>query len=168
LGVSAETGSGTETYAALIDRELDAQEARKASLEQRGLAVITTAGALTSLLFGLAAFSTTNANAVVLPGSARHLLIAAVVLFFASSVGALVVNAPLIYQAVTPVEIRGRLNEEPVRDSEAAARDIAFTQLKTLESAKKMNGIKGWALLASMVVEAAAVGCLVAAITYVL
>jgi hypothetical protein len=165
--MSAEAG-GTETYAALIGRELDAQELRKASLEQRGLAVITTAGALTSLLFGLAAFSTKSAHALVLPASARHLLIAALVLFFASAVGALVVNAPLIYQAVKPVEIRGRLNETPIRGHEAASRDIAFTQLKALESAKKMNGIKGWALLASMVVEAAAVGCLVAAITHVL
>lgn len=166
--MSAETGSGTETYAALIERELDAQEARKASLEQRGLAVITTAGVLTSLLFALAAFSTPSTHAITLPKSARELLIAALVLFFVSAVGALVVNAPLIYQAVKPSDIRGRLNEKPVRDSEAAARDIAFTQLKTLESAKTMNGIKGWALLAAMVVEAAAVGCLVAAITYVL
>ena len=75
MSVEAEGTSGTEAYAALIERELDAQEARKASLEQRGLAVITTAGALTSLLFGLAAFSTTGAHAFVLPASARHLLI---------------------------------------------------------------------------------------------
>jgi hypothetical protein len=161
-------GTGTETYAALIDRELDAQEARKASLEQRGLAVITTAGALTSLLFGLAAFSTKSAHVLVLPGSAHQLLLAALVLFFMSAVGALVVNAPLVYQAVKPADIRGRLKETPVREREAAARDIAFTQLKTLESAKKLNGVKGWALLVSMTLEAAAVGCLVAAIFDVL
>lgn len=167
--MSAEAGStGTETYAALIDRELDAQEARKASLEQRGLAVITTAGVLTSLLFGLAAFSTKSAHALVLPGNAHQLLIAALVLFFASAVAALVVNAPLVYQAIKPDDIRERLKETPVRGREAAARDIAFTQLKTLESAKKMNGVKGWALIVSMVLEAAAVGCLVVAIFDVL
>jgi len=168
MSVEAEGTSGTEAYAALIERELDAQEARKASLEQRGLAVITTAGALTSLLFGLAAFSTTGAHAFVLPASARHLLIAALVLFFASAVGALVANAPLVYQAVKPGDIRGRLKETPVREREAAARDIAFTQLKALESAKKMNGIKGWALVGSMLLEAAAVGCLVVAIIHIL
>lgn len=160
--------SGTEAYAALIDRELDSQETRKASLEQRGLAVITTAGVLTTLLFGLAAFSTTSTSAIKLPGSARHLLIAALVLFFVSALAALLVNAPLIYQAVKPDDIRGRLKEEPVRDGEAATRDIAFTQLKALKSAKKMNGFKGWMLLVAMVLEACAVGCLVVAITHVL
>ena len=46
---------GRSIYADFIKEQLDAQEARKVSLEQRGLAVITTSGALVTLLFGLTA-----------------------------------------------------------------------------------------------------------------
>ena len=46
---------GRAIYADYIKEQQEAQEARKVSLEQRGLAVITTSGALVTLLFGLTA-----------------------------------------------------------------------------------------------------------------
>ena len=46
---------GRAIYSDYIKEQLDAQEARKISLEQRGLAVITTSGVLVTLLFGLTA-----------------------------------------------------------------------------------------------------------------
>jgi hypothetical protein len=42
-------------YGPLINAQVEDEQARKTSLEQRGLAVITTSGVLVSLLFGLGA-----------------------------------------------------------------------------------------------------------------
>src|SRR6266540_1704964 len=47
--------AGYVAYGDFVKDELDAQDKRKSSFEQRGLAVITTSGALVTLLFALAA-----------------------------------------------------------------------------------------------------------------
>ncbi len=171
MGPLAEAPSaktGYEQYGEFIKDELEAQEKRKASFEQRGLAVITTSGTLVTLLFALAAFSTKEAATFTLPGTAKAWLSIALLLFFLSALGALLSNAPLIYQAVPVPRIRERLREEPPRDTDAAAKDVAFSRLDALESAKKLNGIKGWALAAAMLCEALAVGCVAVAISIVL
>ena len=86
--------SGVSVLDAFIKDALTAQDQRKASFEQRGLAVITTSGALATLLLALAALSTTKQTTLVLPGSAKPWLIAALILFFVSAVAALGTNVP--------------------------------------------------------------------------
>jgi hypothetical protein len=51
---------------------------------------------------------------------------------------------------------------------DAATRDVAFSRLDALESAKRLNGIKGWALAVAMAFEALAVGCVAVAIWQIL
>ena len=160
--------SGYTVYGDFVKDELEAQEKRKASFEQRGLAVITTSGALVTLLFALAALSTRESATFTLPDSARTWLSLALVLFFISAMAALISNLPLIYQAARPDKMRERLREKPVRDAAAAARDVAFTRLDALESAKRLNGFKGWVLASAMLFEALAVGCVAAAISIIL
>jgi hypothetical protein len=167
----AETPSETSGYAAygeFIKDELEVQDKRKASFEQRGLAVITTSGTLVTLLFALAALSTKKATTFTLPGAAKTWLSIALVLFFVSALAALLSNAPLIYQAVPAEKIRERLREKPPRGADAAVKDVAFSRLDALEAAKKLNGIKGWALAAAMACEALAVGCVAMAIWIIL
>jgi hypothetical protein len=160
--------NGYEAYGQFIKDELAVQDARKASFEQRGLAVITTSGVLVTLLFAMAALSTKRSQTFVLPHSARTWLSIALLLFFLSAIAAFVTNAPLIYQAVEAEEIRERLREDPPRSASAAVKDIAFTRAKALKSAKAMNSIKGWALAVAMGLEALAVGCVAMAISIVL
>lgn len=62
---------GTSVYSDFLAGELAAQDARKASFEQRGIAVVTTAGTLVTLLFGLAALSTSVAKAQQLSGATK-------------------------------------------------------------------------------------------------
>ncbi len=166
--IAEKVSDGYEAYGQFVKDELAAQDARKACFEQRGVAVITTSGVLVTLLFGLAALSTKRSQTFVLPHAARAWLSVALLLFFLSAVGALITNAPLIYQAVKTESIRKRLREEPSRSASAAARDIAFTRADALESAKKQNSIKGWALAIAMGFEALAVGCVAMAISKVL
>jgi hypothetical protein len=174
--------SGIDAYGELLKDELDTQDRRKASFEQRGLAVITTSGVLVTLLFALAALSTKQAQTFVLPDTARDWLLAALVTFVLAAVAAVITNIPLSYQAVDAAEIRGRLRgapirvrtaggrllDPPVRSADAAAKDIALTRVKALASAKTKNTFKGYVLLAAMALEVMAVGCVAKAVSFII
>ena len=164
----ASDAGGYAVYGDFIKEELEAQDKRKASFEQRGLAVITTSGALVTLLFALAALSTKAAATFTISTPAKTWLSSALVLFVASALAALLSNAPFIYQAVPVEKIRERLREQPPRDAAAAVKDVAFSRLDALESAKRKNGIKGWAVAAAMTLEALATGCVAIAIWHIL
>lgn len=163
-----EPASGVVAYGEFVKDELAAQDQRKASFEQRGIAVITTSGALATLLFALAALSTKQSQTFVLPAGARDWLVGALVLFVLAAIAAVITNVPVGYEAVDADEIKGRLKEDPPRNTEAAAKDIALTRVKALRSAKKKNGRKGKVLFAGMVAEVLAVACVAAAISKVL
>jgi hypothetical protein len=157
------TKPGTAVYGEFVKDELTVQDQRKTSFEQRGLAVVTTAGALATLLFGLAAFAAAG-KARPLSADAKELLDIAVVVFVAAAILALATNFPLPYDAPKASAIRGRLREKPMRNEDAAMRDIAFTRAKALEDAKRKNGWKGWMLFGALALEVAAIGLLAAAI----
>jgi hypothetical protein len=143
------------------------QDARKASFEQRSVAVITTSGTLATLLLGLAALATKASSTFVVPSDARPWVTAALFGFFASALGALAVNVPLSYEAATVAEMRGRLREDPPRTEPAATKDIGFTRLTALKSAKSKNRFKAWALAVAIGCEALAVGCLAVAVSII-
>jgi hypothetical protein len=159
---------GFQAYGEFVKDELAAQDQRKASFEQRGLAVITTSGTLVTLLFALSALSTKESQTFTLPDAARGWLNAALVFFFLAAVAALITNVPRGYEAVEADEIKKRLDQSPVRDADEAAKDIALTRVKALKSAKSKNTTKGRALFAGLAFEMLAVGCVAAAIWHVL
>ena len=161
-------GRGRAIYADFIKEQQDAQEARKTSLEQRGLAVITTSGALVTLLFGLTAISVGGADALDIPSSSAALLVAALVFFVLAAVLAIATNLPRSYEGVTVDALR-RAVEERWADGEAVASEmVALTRLKTLASAKRNNDLKGRALVAAMACEIVAVALVGAAVGFVL
>jgi hypothetical protein len=157
------TKPGTAAYGEVVKDELAVQDARKTSFEQRGLAVVTTAGALATLLFGLAAFAAAG-KTQPLSADVKELLDIAVVVFVAAAILALGTNFPLSYNAPKASSISGRLREKPMRNEDAAMRDIAFTRAKALADAKRKNGWKGWMLFGALSLEVAAIGLLTAAI----
>lgn len=160
--------TGYTAYGELVKHELDVQDKRKASFEQRGLAVITTSGTIVTLLFALAALSTKESDTFTLPHPAQVWLSIGLVFFFVSALLALATNAPLRYQSVEVDGIKERLGKEPPWDSDKAAKDIALTRLKELRSAKKANTVKGWILVAAMVSEVLGVGCVAVAVSLIL
>ena len=150
--------AGTGAYGDLLTHELAAQESRKASFEQRGLAVVTTAGTLVTLLFGLTTLiSKVGKHPYQLTSEERIWLAFGLVLFLLAAAAALATNLPLPYQAVPAEEVRARLKETPIRNEEAARRDIALTQIRLLADAKRKNTWKGWMLFAGMAFEVLAV-----------
>jgi nitrate reductase NapE component len=166
--LTAQSNEGRSIYAEYIKEQLDAQEARKVSLEQRGLAVITTSGVLVTLLFGLTALSVRRESTFVIPNAAAGLLIVALVFFVLAALCAIVTNLPRSYEAVTVDGLRRAVNER-WEDSEAVASEmVALTRLKMLASAKKNNDAKGIALVIAMSLEILAVALVGAAVGFVL
>ena len=158
---------GRGVYAEYIREQLEAQEARKASLEQRGLAIVGTAGGLVTLLFGLTAL-TLERDVVTLPTGSRVLLVAALFLFVAAGLAALVTNIPMSYEGVTTEALRGAVANRWDDTSAEAVRMTSLTRITVLESAKRKNNVKAVALFAGMVLEIAAVALVGAALAIAL
>ena len=157
---------GRAIYADYIREQLAGQEARKTSLEQRGLSVVTTSGALVTLLFGLTTLAVER-ESFTLPGASRALLVGALVFFVVAAVAAIVTNMPLFYEGVTPNALRSAVKER-WDDSEAVATQMtSLTRIKVLESSRRRNNIKAIALFAGMVSEIVAVALVGAAVTFV-
>jgi len=72
-------GSAGAVYAAYVSQKLADEDARQSSIEQRGLAVITTAGVLTIALFGIATFINPKSG-VGIPSAAHGPLVVAMIL----------------------------------------------------------------------------------------
>lgn len=154
-GEVAPAPTGATLYGEYLKDELAGQEARKASFEQRGLAVVTTAGTLVTLLFGLAALSTTVAKPDRLGGPERALLAVALVLFVLSAVLALATNFPLKYSGPEAPDIKAHLEAD---DSPSdAALEVALARVHILEVAQRKNTRKGNLLFVALLVEVAAV-----------
>lgn len=148
---------GATLYAAYIKEQLAGQDARKASIEQRGTAVITSSGVIVSLLFGLVALLT-GAEDYQLPDGAEPWLFAALVAFACAAIAAIITNAPLSYRGPTAAQMRGLVRgstwEENVADAE---RRIAATNAGVLARAKSRNSFKGYVLLLAISAEVLAV-----------
>lgn len=160
--------TGYAAYGEFVKDELAAEDARKASFEQRGQTVITTGGTLVTLLFALAALSTRESTTFDLPDGARVCLFIGLVLFLASTVAALVVNAPRTYQVVPVDKIRERLNRTAPPTADRAAKAIALSRLDALASAKAENAHKGRVLARALLLEGLAVGFVAAAVVQIL
>lgn len=148
---------GGSIYAAYIKEQLAAQEARKASIEQRGLGVITTSGVLASLLLGLTAVLT-GADDYQLPDGAKPWLFAATIAFVIAAIAAIVTNLPLFYSGVKTSDLQKAVKGKIWRDSPANAEQrIAATDIKVLATAKSRNTFKGFVLLAAITLEIVAI-----------
>jgi hypothetical protein len=154
---TASEADGVAAYDGFLKEQLTAQEARKASFESRGLAVVTTAGTLVTLLFGLAAFASGGPNPK-LTGEAKTWLAVALVVFIASAVLALATNLPFFYDAPAADAFKHRVKADQFKATSAARRDIALTRANMLHNWKRTNSVKGWLLTAALTLEVVAIG----------
>jgi hypothetical protein len=161
---SSGLGFGGAAYAEYIKDEEEHQEARKQSIEQRGVSVITTSGVLVTALFGLTALSTKKKPTFHLSHSAEILLIVALILFFLAAIAALFTNLPRSYRAVTPAGLRTAVDNRWDESVFEAQKMIAKTRLKTIRRSQELNQVKARVLAVSMALEAAAVAFVAAAV----
>lgn len=128
-------------YAAAIDHELQKERDRKASLEERAMAVVSTSGILVSLLF---AFLAALGKPATLGVGAKLSLAAAMTMFVLACVWSLLVNKP---QSYTPLGVKSDM-ERMVTDEywNAPADDailaLAKFRLREVDTWRNNNGAK--------------------------
>lgn len=147
-------------YSSLVVEQLTEERARKASLEQRGAFVITSAGALVTLLFGLAAL-VTDAEGFLIKDASRNALIAALAAFFVTGLLGLATNAPLfLYEEPNEDELKQIITDPSIVETTAAnaARELALVRLKTVKSYRTNNARKTWILAGGLLAEAVGTG----------
>jgi hypothetical protein len=92
--VTEPTATASAAFSEYISEQLVEERARKTSLEARGLALITTSGAFTTLVLAIAALVGDDD----LPGLSRGLLVLSLAGFLGAAVMGVVVNLPADYK----------------------------------------------------------------------
>jgi len=145
---------GSQVYEELLVRLQAAEEQRKSSLEQRGTAVISTSGALVTLLFGLAAFVPQQARFPV-GSAARVALLCAVAFLLLAAVLGVTSTVPLPYGRLRVEELDLRaLTAEP---ADKARRRMVMTSARLLEDSQRLNAVKARLVVAATLAEVLAV-----------
>jgi hypothetical protein len=162
-----ERGAGPAIAAFLTD-QLTEERSRKVSLENRAIGVITTSGALVTLLFGLAAL-VTSGDAFFLPVAARVALMLALVPFILAAVLAVVIASPAVYREAT-VESMRKLAAPDVWLAPAAEAGpkIADITVRIIDGARHANGRKATLLRWAAWAEVLGTGTVGAAVFVVL
>lgn len=126
-----------------IGDQLAEERATKSALEDRANTVITSAGALTTLLFALSALATKAAATYELPGFAKVLLVVGTFFFLVAIVFALRTAAPAAYAEVTVESLYAVATPEAFSAPAAEAEPIiAKAMVEVIEGARTGNGNK--------------------------
>jgi hypothetical protein len=141
-----------KTFAAFAQRELEAERERRKAFDARGVAVVTTAASLTTLLAAVGAFVSSR-QGFKLPGSAVVPLIVTLGSFVAAAVLGIAATWLTRY-AVTPPATLGEMLTTRWRTDEVDARNfVAVQDVKTIKSLRNGNNKKSWWLIAALVVQ---------------
>lgn len=163
----ADPDAGSE-YAKLIQEQLDEERKVKASLERRGITVVTTSGTLVTLLFGLVAVVTKASDFEVTTG-ARWFIYVALGLFVAAAVCALATNFPQKYEEADPDELQRLITEDYWQTSQGVgSRRSSELRVKVLRSARAAHTTKACLLRWALGIEVVAAGALAIAVVQLL
>jgi hypothetical protein len=158
---------GSSTYLDFISSLLASEESRKASLEARGIAVITTSGVLVSLLLGLVS-AITGSKTFVLPASTYAPLLTGGVLFVIAAILGILANVPFLYKSARPASLTLVCTDLWTDTPEDAELMVASTQIRLYASARGTNSLKAVFLLAALTAEVAALIPIVIAVADIL
>jgi hypothetical protein len=145
---------GHESFSALVVEQLSEERVRKQSLEQRGLAVVTSSGTLVTLLFALAALVTPPEN-FALSNESKVYFGAAVAAFALAGVLGIFTNKPLQY-AEPSVDWLRSLTTPPIWDQAStsiASRRATESRINSIDSFRKKNVLKVRLLTAAITCE---------------
>jgi hypothetical protein len=157
-------------YGRVVSDLLALETTRKASIEQRGIAVITTASGLVSLLIALSALLLgPNSSAATLGSASRVLLIAAIVFFVVAAGLGVAANAPRTYGGLTFEDLDRLVRKHSwTGDRDEAALEIAREQVAELKIAVELNNRKARYIQWAITAEVMGVGLVAAAVVVAL
>jgi hypothetical protein len=157
-------GLAGPVIAELIAKEVEAARASAASVQSRGLAVISSSGTLVILLFGLSALATKAQNFSLPTHTKLPLYLAAVFLVLAALAG-IATNLPRKRDAIPPSKLRPLL-EADLWSAPAvhAQREVAMSQLTVFESERRSNVKMAYLLIAAIMLEIIGIACVMWAV----
>src|SRR5262245_10231754 len=129
--------------------------ARKASLEQRALAVISTSGGLVTVILALAALLLGKDASMLLGRPSRGLMVIAVGAFVGAAVTALLANRPSGYLGFANADVDRMLDEWQFGQAEAEIL-VAHMQAERFKTASDVNRRK--AMLVQLAVSFTVLG----------
>jgi hypothetical protein len=160
--------SAGDVYGPLILEQLTEERARKSSIEQRGLAVVSTSAGLVTALLALAGLITKRSDFHLTVASEVLLSIAALLLV-AGAAAAVLTNAPRGYAEVSDAQLTEVTAEDAwYKDAGEAARVVGDLRREVVASARCQNQRKAKWLLAAIALEVAATMCVAATVLDIL
>lgn len=143
----------------LVAEQLAEERVSKTSLEARGLALITTSSAFSTLVLGIAALVGDQS----LPAASRSLLVLSLAAFVVAAIMGVVVNMPADYREPSAESLAAVLKEHGAQDLLTGIRAVGKSRLDVLETARSNNKTKAcrlligaWAQMVAMALVAAA------------
>jgi hypothetical protein len=145
-----------EHYVELIKEQLQAEETRKQSLEQRGVLVITAAASLSTLLLGLTGLIT-SIRGLALPPGAAYSIAASIGLFLIAAVVGILINRPTKYRGTDESSLRRIVDDEEYWGAAEVIgmRRTSENRLDMLEGARGSNDKKARLLTLGLSLEVA-------------
>jgi len=167
-GPGAAGDYGGKVFGLFIDAQLTEERSRKNSLEQRGTGIITSAGTLATLLFGLAAFSRSPTASFQLTPVDEVALITALALLLLAAILGLATNRIMNYGEPELDYLDGLTRDDDdhwrFADTIEAARLVAEAEVAQLRVARRNNDLKAKAFLVALWAELLAILALTAAV----
>jgi hypothetical protein len=143
---------GGPRYASFVEQELQAERDRRATLDGRGQAIITTSGALVALVGAVGAF-VINRNGFVLPADAHIPLLAALGLFVVSSFFGIVTTFNFKYDVASRETLAELVRTHLTDPDQLALTSIVGTNVTTIVTLRRGNNIKAWLLLIARIAQ---------------
>jgi hypothetical protein len=158
-------GNAGGAYGSLIAEQLAEERAVKTSLEQRGVAVVSTSGVLVGLVFAFTSLLSGD-RTLDLPWVARAFLGRALATFVTAAAFGLLCALPRPHLEVGTQALRDLIEDDVVwdADAETGARRAALARFATIERLRAHNEHKGELLKAALWVEVGVVGLLAVAL----
>jgi hypothetical protein len=151
-------------FADFLAGELAAEETRRDSLERRGLALVTVAGSLVTLLFALQAAFLRPSGRGSLPGLSVGSLLAGLVALVVTAGCAVGTNAPQRVRLIDPDGVLTTAKERWESPADDAVRSVLATRTQQLRASQEGNDRRGMLLLTGMFALAIAVLALALAV----
>jgi uncharacterized membrane protein len=140
---TAATAAASDIYGDFLKELLIDEQAVKASLEQRGLAVVSSAGALVTLLLGIVGLVYNVDRVNNTPIVARWLLLLSVAAFVLASIFGILTNKPMGYEAVGQDALRKMVEKQYWNGPrEVGAWRIARLRARLVGNARVQNAKK--------------------------
>lgn len=153
----------TTAYHAVLTDQLADERAKKNSLEQRGIAVISTSGTLVTITLGFVALAT-SAQTHVLDTTVVVLLVVALGGLVLAAAAGLIVNLPVRLPVVDAGELATANGDDDVETNRAEYEILA----RLLTDLRRVNRRRAKILFAALLVEVTALAVMAVAVVAVL